>query len=119
MLEYVDKFEDLGERSNRVVSRCQCGRYPVLRTLIDEMGWRETRIECECGLCMVVNGGRHEAILDKWEAMHKSRFVPSEKPYYVGKPHVCCTCRLRRKCVEFRKMDGKSRMECVCNDYAE
>lgn len=119
MLEYVDKFEDLKKSIRRKgrISKCKaCGKYPILKTLVDEMGWRETRIECECGLCIPI-GGRIEQILDAWEQINNDEYTPVDKPYYVGKPSICLTCYLSAKCTEFRKMNEDQRMELVCGNY--
>ncbi len=120
MNKTVEKFEDLGKRLHIVPCRCsQCGRYPVLVTRHDEMGYAGSTIECECGLRIPVVARRLDEMLVEWERINAKQFTPSDKPRYVGKPSVCMTCFLKNKCTEFAGLKCSERMERRCPDWIE
>ena len=121
MIERIAKIDELTTREPglKAVDCRVCGGRPFIRSLVNEMGYRETYVECSCGQCIRVNGIWNDDAIRQWNKANAEVFEPERDPWFVPAPAVCLTCRHASRCTLAKDKDDGYKVEHVCGEYAK
>ena len=120
MIERTSSIDELETRDPglKAVDCRVCGGRPSVRSLVDEIGFKETYVECSCGQRVRVNGIWNDDAIRQWNKANADVFEPERGPWLVPAPAVCLTCRHASRCTAVNGLDDGYRIEHVCGEYA-
>lgn len=120
MMVIEKSLDEIGKERGIPVVRCKkCGGIPVLKEEIDEHGYKQLEIKCDCGLYLVLSERNYNDIIDHWNRVNNHDcFIPKCEPFYAGVQKRCMTCLQKKICVNARRFaDTESLCSFLCHEY--